>query len=131
MLRTSHDTNGGGGNGHDPVLIDVTEIRRHLEIIHAHAAKLAVPIIAKGLDPGRLQLEFINPADGTIQFYEYAIGNVEGMVKDAIQYANIGWNVYTGVRTVRSDLRVGRGKTEDTVFVFGHGADPDPDKGRT
>ena len=109
-------TDGAEGNGAaiggKTTVINKEEIRKHLEIISAHATRLAEPFIAKGLSPGRLQLVFIYPVGETVQHMQYDLGNIEGMLKDAITYAEMGWNVYVEGRTVRSDARVGRGKEQ-------------------
>jgi hypothetical protein len=57
--------NGKVGQWHEPVIIDETEIRTFLEIIHAHVAKLA-GLLPDGMDPGGLQLSRISPGDGNI-----------------------------------------------------------------
>jgi len=121
-------SNGGAASGTSSVSTDPATVREFLGIINAHAARLAAPIIAEDRDPGRLQLVFILP--GSVHHRQYAIGDVDGMARDAAQYAVEGWNVYIEGRTVRSDVRVGRGCIEDTVFVFALCADLDPDKGR-
>lgn len=113
-------------------LLDIAEIRRFLEIIHAQAARLAEPLKAQGQHPGCLQLDFINPFNGTTIPHRYNIGDVEKMIKDAIYYAaELNWNVYIEGRTVRSDLKKGRGEVNDTVFVFALVVDDDRDKGRS
>ena len=117
-------------SGREAAVIIKEETRKHLEIISAHATRLAEPFIAKGLSPGRLQLVFIYPVGETVQHMQYDLGDIEGMFKDAIIYAEMGWNVYVEGRTVRSDARVGRGKIEDTVFVWAWFIDDDADKGK-
>lgn len=138
-MRTS-DSYSGGGDGqcalwHAPAaldVLDVAEIRDFLEIIHRQAAQLAEPLKARGTHPGYMQLDFINPFDGTTHPSRYGIGDVEGMVKDAIQYVEIGWNVYIEGRTIRPDLGPKqRGGVDDTVFVFALVVDDDRDRGRS
>jgi Primase C terminal 2 (PriCT-2) len=120
----------------EPIAIDVLnagEIRNFLGIINAQAARLAETLVERKLQPGRMQLVFLNPLDGTTIPSRYAIGDVESMVKDAIFYAaELNWNVYVEGRTVRSDLKENqRGVTGDTVFVFALAVDDDRDKGRS
>src|SRR5271157_5231050 len=129
MTRQIIETNGnGGGNGHgaeifadeasriaaetlfpkvgqwhEPVLIDLTEIRTFLEIIHAHAAKLAA-LLPDDMHPGFLQLSRISPIDGNTVPTRYRIGDVENMVRDAIASADAGHNVYIEGRTVSHDV---------------------------
>ena len=59
----------------------------------------------------------------------FEIGDVEAMVKVAIDDAGAGHNVYIEARTVRCELRgKRRGAINDTVWVLGFVVDSDADK---
>ena len=82
--------------------VDEAEVRRFIEILHTHAAQLI-----NGADrTGVLQLCRINPLDeDNVVPSRFQIGDVEAMVKVAIDDANAGHNVYVEARTVRPELR--------------------------
>src|SRR5215831_9874143 len=106
--------------------VDEAEVRRFLEIISAHAAQ-----VVNGADrTGVLQLYRVNPADEDMTVpSRFEIGDVETMVKTAIDDANAGHNVYIEARTVRTELRgLQRGAINDTVWVLGFVVDSDADK---
>jgi hypothetical protein len=106
--------------------VDEAEVRRFLEIISAHAAQ-----VVNGADrTGVLQLYRVNPADEDMTVpSRFEIGDVETMVKTAIDDANAGHNVYIEARTVRTELRgLQRGAINDTVWVLGFVIDSDADK---
>jgi hypothetical protein len=117
---------------HEPVLIDCTETRYFLGLIHEHAGQLAARVIKHdGIDPGRLQLVVVNPDTGECKHGNFAIGDVESSYKAAVRYANAGWNVYIETRTVKDRKRKGRGGADETVFCFALVVDLDRDKART
>ena len=108
--------------------VDEAEVRRFIEILHSHAAQLV-----NGADrTGVLQLCRINPLDeDNVVPSRFQIGDVEAMVKVAIDDANAGHNVYAEARTVRPELRgKQRGRIEETVWVLGFVVDSDADKGK-
>ncbi len=116
-MRASDIYNVGGEGAlkswHAPAavdVLDVAEIRDFLQIIHKQAAQLAAPLKEKKLHPGRLQLDFINPFDGTTIPHRYDIGDVDRMVKDAIRQSETGWNIYVEGRTVSSTKSQNRGR---------------------
>ena len=99
------------------VQADATTVRQFIEIISAHAAQ-----IINGADrTGVLQLCRIHPLDEkSVVPSRFGIGDVEEMIKIAIDDANAGHNVYIEARTVRGELRgTQRGTIEETVWVFG------------
>ena len=108
--------------------VDEAEVRRFIEIIHSHAAQ----VINGAGRAGVLQLGRVHPEDdGNLVPSRFEIGDVDTMVKVAIDDANAGHNVYLEARTVRPDLRGRqRGTTEETVWVFGLVVDSDADKGK-
>ena len=93
--------------------VDEATVRHFIEIINAHAAQ-----VINGADrTGVLQLCRINPLDDrNVVPSRFEIGDVETMVKVAIDDANAGHNVYIEARTVRAELR---GKQRGTTR--GHG----------
>ena len=107
-------------------IIDEAAVRRFIEIIHTHAAQ----VINCAERTGVLQLCRINPADeNEVVPSRFEIGDVEAMVKVAIDDAGAGHNVYIEARTVRSELRgKRRGAINDTVWVLGFVVDSDADK---
>jgi hypothetical protein len=109
-------------------IIDEAAVRRFIEIIHTHAAQ----VINCAERTGVLQLCRINPADDNeVVPSRFQIGDVEAMVKVAIDDAGAGHNVYIEARTVRSELRgKRRGAINDTVWVLGFVVDSDADKDR-
>ena len=109
-------------------IIDEAAVRRFIEIIHTHAAQ----VINGAERTGVLQLCRINPADeNEVVPSRFEIGDVEAMVKVAIDDASAGHNVYIEARTVRSELRgKRRGAINDTVWVLGFVVDSDADKGK-
>jgi hypothetical protein len=108
--------------------VDVLTLRRFIEIINNHAAQTI-----DGADrPGMLQLCRINPLDEkSVVPTRFNIGDVEAMVKVAIDDASAGHNVYIEARTVDKALRGSkRGGIGDTAWVFGLVCDSDADKGK-
>jgi hypothetical protein len=107
-------------------VIDEAAVRRFIEIIHTHAAQ----VINCAERTGVLQLCRINPADeNEVVPSRFEIGDVEAMVKVAIDDAGAGHNVYIEARTLRSELRgKRRGAINDTVWVLGFVVDSDADK---
>ena len=117
---------------HEPVIIDLAEVRRFVALIHEHVGQLAKRVITHDkIDPGRLQLVVINPDTGECKHGDFAIGDVESSYNAAVHYANAGWNVYIETRTVKNRKRKGRGGANDTVFCFALVVDLDRDKART
>jgi hypothetical protein len=77
-------------------VIDEAAVRRFIEIIHTHAAQ----VINCPERTGVLQLCRINPADeNEVVPSRFEIGDVEAMVKVAIDDAGAGHNVYIEART--------------------------------
>ena len=114
-------------NAHTPLTADPVAVRAFAGRLHAHAA-----VATAGLhDPGMLQLVRVFP-DGAAAAEQYAIGEVDHMVDEAVRQSNAGFNVYVEARTVRKRARGerGRGDASDTVAVFGLVADDDADKGK-
>jgi hypothetical protein len=112
----------------DAPTVDETEVRRFLEIINVHAVR-----VINGADrTGVLQLCRINPADESqVVPSRFEIGDIETMIKTAVDDANAGHNVYIEARTVRAELRGRqRGAIGDTVWVLGLVVDRDADKNK-
>jgi len=60
----------------------------------------------------------------------YQLGDVDGMVKNALADSEAGANAYVEARFVASDLRgKKRGELKDTIAVFALVIDSDADKG--
>jgi RepB DNA-primase from phage plasmid/Primase C terminal 2 (PriCT-2) len=107
--------------------INAATVRAHVALIHEHAARLCAGV----RNPGHLQLSRIHPGHPGIRVTRYRIGDIEGMVKDAIAASEAGHNSYVEPRCVRPDLRGNaRGSLEDTSFVFALVVDSDADKGK-
>ena len=108
--------------------VDAATVRQFIEIICAHAAQ----VINGAGQPGALQLCRINPFDeSSIVPSRFQIGDVEEMIKTAIDDADAGHNVYIETRTVQPGLRgKQRGTAEETAWVFGLVVDSDSDKGK-
>jgi RepB DNA-primase from phage plasmid len=112
--------------------IDEAAVRQFIEIISAHALRAINSINGSG-QTGFLQLCRISPHDDeTIVPSRFQIGDIEHMVKTAIDDAAAGHNVYIEARTVRAGL-LGkqRGTFEDTVWVLGLVIDSDADKNKS
>jgi hypothetical protein len=61
----------------------------------------------------------------------YKIGDVDGCVRAAVDYANSRHNVYIEARTIRPETSPGeRGDTADTAWVVAFVIDSDADKGK-
>jgi hypothetical protein len=108
--------------------VDAPTVRRFIEIINTHAMQTI-----NGADrPGVLQLSRINPLDEkSVVASRFNVGDVEAMVKVAIDDANAGHNVYIEARTVDKALCGNkRGGIGDTAWVFGLVCDSDADKGK-
>lgn len=109
-------------------MIDESEIRRFLTILHRHAAALAAGHSGAGV----MQLICIFP-DGKeqVSVSRFRIGEDSEMAQAAIDYANAGHNVYCETRIVRPDLRgKQRGDLADTRFAFAFVIDNDADRGK-
>jgi hypothetical protein len=109
------------------VAADETMVRQFIEIISAHAVKLA-----KGNShPGVLQISTLSTIDDKLVPTRFRLDDVDGMVGVAVSAANAGLNVYIEARTVKASVRGnGRGKIEDTEFVFASVIDSDADKNK-
>lgn len=108
--------------------IDEATVRQFIEIINACAAQA---INGNG-QAGVLQLCRISPLDdASVVPSRFQIGDIEHMVKTAIDDAAAEHNVYIEARTVHDDVRGNRrGGLEDTAWVFGLVIDSDADKGK-
>jgi hypothetical protein len=86
-------------------------------------------------NPGFLQMSWLHPESEKLVPSRYSLDDVdvvERMVHDAIATCENGHNVYIEGRTIRSDaaLGSGRGKLEDTAYVFAQVVDSDADTGK-
>jgi hypothetical protein len=77
--------------------------------------------------PGVLQLSRLHPNDKDIVVSRYLLDAVDGMVDAATTAADSGQNAFIEGRLVPSGVR-GRGKFDDTIFVFALVVDSDADK---
>ncbi|SFM91927.1 DNA-primase RepB domain-containing protein [Methylobacterium pseudosasicola] len=117
-------------NAQAPLVADRAVVRTFVERLNAHAA-----VATAGMrDPGMLQLVVIHPAggSGSTLIFQFAIGEVDYMVDEAVRQSNGGHNIYVEARTVRRRARgeKGRGSLADTIAAFGLVADDDADKGK-
>lgn len=112
-------------NASAPPLVDPVAVRSFLERIHAAAATAFDGV----QQPGMLQLVRIHPAGGAAHSVQFAIGEIDHMVDEAMRWGRTGFNAYIEARTVRKGAS-GRGSASDTVGVFGLVVDADADKGR-
>jgi hypothetical protein len=111
----------------DPCVVDEATVRQFIQIISEHAARA----INGGGATGVLQLLRINPFDEKPVPSRFQLGDVEHMVRAALNDAAAGHNVYIEARTVHKDLRGNkRGEFEDTVWVLGLVVDSDADKNK-
>jgi RepB DNA-primase N-terminal domain len=109
-------------------IVDTDTVRRFLEIVSGHAAK-----VINGTNPtGVLQLCRISPSNGKdVVPSRFNLDDLEAMVKVAIDDATAGHNVYIETRTVNASLSgKKRGELNDTTLVFGLVVDSDADKGK-
>ena len=72
---------------------DQLEVRAFFELLNGHATALA-KLLPPDIHPGFLQLARISPLDGSTVPSRYRIGDVDGMVRDAVAMAEAGFNVY-------------------------------------
>jgi hypothetical protein len=109
------------------VAADETTVRQFIEIISTHAVELA-----KGNGhPGVLQISTLSVVDEKLVPQRFKLDDVDGMVSLAVTAATAGLNVYIEARTVKASVRGnGRGKIEDTEFVFASVIDSDADKNK-
>ncbi|WP_342111624.1 hypothetical protein [Methylobacterium sp. SI9] len=112
-------------NASAPPLVDPAVVRSFLERIHTAAAAAFEGV----QQPGMLQLVRIHPAGGPAHSVQFAIGEVDHMVDEAMRWGRTGFNAYVEARTVRKGAS-GRGSASDTVGVFGLVIDADADKGK-
>ncbi|TXN42921.1 DNA-primase RepB domain-containing protein [Methylobacterium sp. WL7] len=108
--------------------VDLGQVRTFLERLHALAATATAGL----QDPGQLQLFLNYPDRNDSRTEQFAIGDVDHMVGEAVRQSNAGFNVYVEARTVRKRARGerGRGTEADTVAVFALVVDDDADKGK-
>ena len=109
-------------------LINEDEARKHLELVHTQAAAALVGLRR----PGVLQLVSMAPDDRGLTTECFAIGDIDGMLKAAVDHAQAHRNVFLEARTVRAGRpgERGRGKLESTIKVFGFVVDHDADRGK-
>ena len=109
-------------------LIDKSEIRKFLELLHSRAAA-ALSHVRR---PGVLQLVSIDPDTEGLTTSAFNIGVVDAMVGAAVTDAKSGRNVYVEARSVRPGRPVerGRGKIESTIGCFALVIDRDADRGK-
>jgi RepB DNA-primase from phage plasmid len=111
------------------VQADEATVRQFLEIVNEHAKA-----VVNGTNPpGYLQLCRINPLDEkSVVPSRFEIGDIERMVKTAMDDAAAGHNVYVEARTRAPGLNGRkRGLLEDTAWAFGLVADCDADKNKS
>ncbi|MCJ2068390.1 RepB family DNA primase [Methylobacterium sp. J-030] len=115
-------------NAQAPLVADRTVVRTFVERINAHVATATAGMG----DPGMLQLVVVHPSGGSTLAFQFAIGETEHMIDEAVRQSNGGHNVYFETRTVRRRARneKGRGTIADTIAAFGSVADDDADKGK-
>ncbi|MBR1211332.1 DNA-primase RepB domain-containing protein [Bradyrhizobium sp. JYMT SZCCT0180] len=112
-----------------PPLLEVDEatVHKFVSLIHEQAAR-ALRDVAR---PGFLQLTRLHPLDNKLVPTRFQIGDVDGMVQQAIADASAGHNVYIEGRTIGEPTpRGARGRIEHTAFVFALVDDSDADKGK-
>jgi hypothetical protein len=101
-------------------------VREFVRIIHYYAARATNGLERPG---GVLQLSRLHPTGGNMVPSRFGIGDEDMMIKTALDDAAAGHNIYTEGRTVREGC-AGRGKIEDTAYVFAFVVDSDNDKDR-
>ena len=103
-------------------MINESEIRAHLEIVHDAAAKLATGLSRTGV----LQLARKHPLVDGMAPTRFRIGDVDGMTLQAVADASSGHDVYIEIRSIRSDLKGQlRGTADDAAFHFAIWVDDD------
>jgi hypothetical protein len=106
-------------------LIDPDTVRKHVAMVHEHAAAAI-----HGLPhsrPAVLQLCSMSPDDRRFYSSAYNVGDVEHMTEDALIDAEAGKNVFIEPRLVRPGRPNERGGVGDTMAVFAAVADVDND----
>src|SRR3954447_23638401 len=110
-----------------PVRADEATVRTFLDIVHQQAAH-ALQIFDQ---PGDLQLVCIHPVSGAVVSTRFRIGDVDRMVRAALDAAASGHNGYVETRTIKAAASgTGRGGIDDTGAVFAFVVDSDADKGK-
>jgi len=115
------------GTDPPPIEVDEATVHKFVSLIHEQAARAL-----NGVErPGYLQLTRLHPMDEKPVPTRFQIGDVDGMVQQAIADARAGHNVYVEGRTISEQTPRGkRGGIEHTAFVFALVDDSDADKGK-
>ena len=114
----SDSDHGGGGAAGDRL----AAIQAQVKLVHAAAAGIDCVLYLTTIYPGKKKGE-----TDKVRPQPFKIGNVEGMVTEALGRAPVG-NVYLGLHVVRRGLPFGeRGGEDDIVAVIGAALDDDHD----